>query len=163
MCADTRSKKFWVENALKTSFCLEHFDKYYIEIYCLPFCRTISHWKNRYLVSKQNIIDSCQVLQTKKHFILKQSGIYLMEANSLKLFKIIATLRQCWKSSENEMPMITKRLFFKDFNYRLNIFVEQAFSKWQTPSQNIFKDGLWIFNAYHLPKLKAITLTYLLK
>ena len=65
-----------------------------------------------------------------------------MEADSLKLFKIIATLRQCWKSSENEMPMITKRLFFKDFNYRFNIFVEQAFSKWQTPSQNIFKDGL---------------------
>ena len=32
--------------------------------------------------------------------------------------------------------------FFKDFNYRFNIFVEQAFSKWQTPSQNIFKDGL---------------------
>ena len=40
------------------------------------------------------------------------------------------------------MPIITKRLFFKDFNYRFNIFVEQAFSKWQTPSQNIFKDGL---------------------
>ena len=38
--------------------------------------------------------------------------------------------------------MTRKRLSFKDFNYGFNIFVEQAFSKWQTPFQNIFKDGL---------------------